>query len=153
VSQASSGLKCLGTHSVLAVLHAPYPTLHCDVCRVLTCEKGRPALPRLTPTLFPFEAVLSIPLVLCLSHRQPVSFETCKPLPHVSPADSLPQAPFLPCASCQFMVCTCVIHYYSLRLFYAVFHTSPSLLSLSSYPPSSHSFPILIFSTICLGGT
>ena len=46
--------------------------------------------------------------MLCLSHRQPVAFETCKPLPYVS--DSLPQAPFLPCASCHFMVCSCIIH-------------------------------------------
>ncbi len=37
--------------------------------------------------------------------------------------------------------------YYSPRLIYVVFHTSPSLLSLSSYPRSSYSFPSLISST------
>ena len=36
---------------------------------------------------------------------------------------------------------------------YVVFHTSPSLLSLSSCPPSSYSFPSLISSTLCLSGT
>jgi hypothetical protein len=37
---------------------------------------------------------------------------------------------------------------YSSRLIYVVFHTSPSILSLSSCPYSSYSFPSLISSTI-----
>jgi hypothetical protein len=40
--------------------------------------------------------------------------------------------------------------YYSHRLVHTV---SPSLLSLSSSPPSLFSFPSLVFSTLCLRGT
>ena len=43
--------------------------------------------------------------------------------------------------------------YYSHRFIYAVFHTSPSLLSLSSCTPSSYSFPSLISSALHLSGT
>jgi hypothetical protein len=43
--------------------------------------------------------------------------------------------------------------YYSPRLIYVVFHTSPSFLSWSSTPPSSYSFPGLISSTIYLSVT
>jgi hypothetical protein len=47
--QAACGLKCftLGPHSFLTVLHPPYPTLHCDVRRVLIGAPAQPALPRL----------------------------------------------------------------------------------------------------------
>ena len=41
---------------------------------------------------------------------------------------------------------------YFLRLIYESFHKSPSLHSVSSHSPSSHSFPSPISSTLCLSG-
>ena len=42
--------------------------------------------------------------------------------------------------------------YYSSRVIYVSFHIPPSLISVSSYPTSTYSFPCLFSSTLCLSG-
>jgi hypothetical protein len=57
-------------------LHAPSPSLQCHVCPFLTGAQARPALPRPTQTLFPFQVLHYMFLMLSLSHWQSVAFET-----------------------------------------------------------------------------